>query len=169
MKTEGRGKSLVIGLLVVVSIILGKLFYIQIIDDKYKINASNNSMVYDIIYPTRGIIYDRNDKIIVSNKVTYDILVTPREVKQFDTLMLAGALNVTPDFIRDKMKEYARNRRRIGYQSVEMLKQIKPEAYATIRSTPVATCSATSPRWMPTTSRGIPVNIVPETTPERPA
>lgn len=129
MKTEGRGKSLVIGLLVVASIILGKLFYIQIIDDKYKINASNNSMVYDIIYPTRGIIYDRNDKIIVSNKVTYDILVTPREVKQFDTLMLAGALNVTPDFIRDKMKEYARNRRRIGYQSVVMLKQIKPETY----------------------------------------
>lgn len=129
MKTEGRGKSLVIGLLVVASIILGKLFYIQIIDDKYKINASNNSMVYDIIYPTRGIIYDRNDKIIVSNKVTYDILVTPSEVKQFDTLMLAGALNVTPDFIRDKMKEYARNRRRIGYQSVVMLKQIKPETY----------------------------------------
>ena len=45
----------------------------------------------------------------------------------------------------------------------------RPEAYATIRSTPVATCSATSPRWTPTTSRGIPVNIVPETTPERPA
>lgn len=129
MKTEGRGKMLIIGLLVVVVIILGKLFYIQIIDDKYKINASNNSMVYDIIYPTRGIIYDRNGKIIVSNKVTYDILVTPREVKQFDTLMLADALNVTPDFIRGKMKEYAKNRRRIGYQSVVMLKQIKPETY----------------------------------------
>ena len=116
-------------MLVVAVIILGKLFYIQIIDDKYKINASNNSMVYDIIYPTRGIIYDRNGKIIVSNKVTYDILVTPREVKQFDTLMLADALNVTPEFIRGKMKEYARNRRRIGYQSVVMLKQIKPETY----------------------------------------
>ena len=51
MKTEGRGKALVIGLLVIATIILGKLFYIQIIDDKYKINASNNSMVYDIIYP----------------------------------------------------------------------------------------------------------------------
>ena len=129
MKTEGRGKVLIIGLLVVVVIILGKLFYIQIIDDKYKINASNNSMVYDIIYQTGGIIYDRNGKIIVSNKVTYDILVTPREVKQFDTLMLADALNVTPDFIRGKMKEYAKNRRRIGYQSVVMLKQIKPETY----------------------------------------
>ena len=129
MKTEGRGKALIIGLFVVAAIILGKLFYIQIIDDEYKINSNNNSMVYDIIYPTRGIIYDRNGKIIVSNKVTYDILVTPREVKQFDTLMLADALNVTPEFIRDKMNEYARNRRRIGYQSVVMLKQIKPETY----------------------------------------
>lgn len=106
MKTEGRGKALIIGLFVVAAIILGKLFYIQIIDDEYKINSNNNSMVYDIIYPTRGIIYDRNGKIIVSNKVTYDILVTPREVKQFDTLMLADALNVTPEFIRDKMNEY---------------------------------------------------------------
>ena len=35
MKTEGRGKALIIGLLVVAAIILGKLFYIQIIDDKY--------------------------------------------------------------------------------------------------------------------------------------
>lgn len=129
MKTEGRGKALIIGLFVIAAIILGKLFYIQIIDDEYKINSNNNSMVYDIIYPTRGIIYDRNGKIIVSNKVTYDILVTPREVKQFDTLMLADALNVTPEFIRDKMNEYARNRRRIGYQSVVMLKQIKPETY----------------------------------------
>lgn len=129
MKTEGRGKALIIGLFVVAAIIIGKLFYIQIIDDEYKINSNNNSMVYDIIYPTRGIIYDRNGKIIVSNKVTYDILVTPREVKQFDTLMLADALNVTPEFIRDKMNEYARNRRRIGYQSVVMLKQIKPETY----------------------------------------
>lgn len=118
-----------IGLVVVAAIILGKLFYIQIIDNKYKINASNNSMVYDIIYPTRGIIYDRNGKIIVSNKVTYDILVTPREVQPFDTLMLASALEVEPDFIREKMAEYAKNRRKIGYQSIVMLKQIKPETY----------------------------------------
>ena len=110
-------------------ILLGKLFYIQIIDDKYKINASNNSMVYDIIYPTRGIIYDRNGKIIVSNKVTYDILVTPREVTPFDTLLLASVLETSPEFIKEKMAEYSRNRKKIGYQSMVMLKQIKPETY----------------------------------------
>lgn len=129
MSTEDRSKKLIIGLLVVAAIILGKLFYIQIIEDKYKINASNNSMVYDIIYPTRGVIYDRNGKIIVGNKVAYDILVTPREVTPFDTLMLANVLEISPDFIREKMADYSRNRRKIGYQSMVMLKQIKPESY----------------------------------------
>ena len=131
MTTEGnnRSKFLLAGLVVVAAILLGKLFYIQIIDDEYKINASNNSMVYDIIYPTRGIIYDRNGKIIVSNKVTYDILVTPREVTPFDTLLLASVLETTPEFIREKMTEYSRNRKKIGYQSMVMLKQIKPETY----------------------------------------
>ena len=131
MTTEGnnRSKFLLSGLIVVAAILLGKLFYIQIIDDEYKINASNNSMVYDIIYPTRGIIYDRNGKIIVSNKVTYDILVTPREVVPFDTLLLASVLETTPEFIREKMAEYSRNRKKIGYQSMVMLKQIKPETY----------------------------------------
>ncbi len=131
MTTEGNNRSrvLLIGLLIVAAVLLGKLFYIQIIDDKYKINASNNSMVYDMIYPTRGIIYDRNGKIIVSNKVTYDILVTPREVTPFDTLMLASALDVSVDFIKEKMGEYSRNKKKIGYQSMVMLKQIKPETY----------------------------------------
>ena len=131
MTTEGNNRSrvLLVGLVVVAIILLGKLFYIQIIDDKYKINASNNSMVYDIIYPTRGIIYDRNGKIIVSNKVTYDILVTPREVTPFDTLLLASVLETTPEFIKEKMAEYSRNRKKIGYQSMVMLKQIKPETY----------------------------------------
>ena len=88
-----RVSKLRIGLLIFAGILLAKLFYIQIIADRYKINASNNSMVYDIIYPTRGIIYDRNGKIIVGNKVAYDIQVTPKEVEPFDTVLLADVLD----------------------------------------------------------------------------
>ena len=128
MKLE-RANKLRIGLLIMAGILIAKIFYIQIIDDRYKIDASNNSMVYDIIYPTRGVIYDRNGKIIVGNKVAYDILVTPKEVSEFDTLLLASVLEVEPDFIRSKMAEYRKNRRRIGYQSVIMMKQRSAEKY----------------------------------------
>lgn len=124
-----RENKLLAGLAVAAMILLGKLFVIQILDNSYKIDASNNSMVYSTIYPTRGIIYDRNGKILVGNKVAYDILVTPKEISEFDTLSLAEALGVSADFIREKMDEFYRNRRKIGYQSVVMIKQLPPESY----------------------------------------
>lgn len=127
--TLSRQNRLLIGLGVAAAVLVAKLFTIQISTDKYKIDATNNSMVYDIIYPTRGIIYDRNGKIIVGNKVAYDILVSPRKVEAFDTVMLADVLEVSVDFIREKMAEYAKMRKKIGYQSVVMLKQISPETY----------------------------------------
>lgn len=124
-----RENKLKIGLVVAASILIAKLFVIQIVDDKYKIDATNNSMVYSIIYPTRGIINDRNGKILVGNKIAYDIMVTPKEVEAFDTTALCQALDIDISFVREKMQEYHRNRRRIGYQSVVMLKQLPPERY----------------------------------------
>ena len=126
---NSRRTKLIIGLLVAAGILLGRIFYIQIINDRYKRDASNNSMVYDIIYPTRGAIYDRNGKILVGNKVAYDILVTPREVQSFDTLALARVLEVPLELIKEKMAEYSANKRKIGFQSVVMLKQISVETY----------------------------------------
>ena len=124
-----RKNKLLAGLGVVVAILLARLFSIQIVHDEYKKSSENNSMVYEPIYPTRGIIYDRNGDILVGNKTAYDIIVTPREVKAFDTLALAAALDVDVQFIRDRMDYYRRYRTSIGYQSQTMLKQVPPETY----------------------------------------
>ena len=124
-----RENKLLIGLCTAAVILIAKLFSIQILDDKYKLSAENNTMVYTTIYPTRGIIHDRNGNILVGNKVAYDLMVTPKEVEEFDTLALCSVLDVTPEFVKEKMDEFYRNRRRIGYQSVVMMKQIPPETY----------------------------------------
>ena len=124
-----RKNRLLIGLGVVAATLLAKLFSIQIIHDEYKISSDNNSMVYETIYPTRGIIYDRNGNILVGNKVAYDILVSPREVQAFDTVALAAVLDVTPEFIRGKLKEYRRKRSAIGFQSVTMMRMVPAETY----------------------------------------
>ena len=124
-----RENKLLIGLFTAAVILIAKLFSIQIIDDKYKLSAENNTMVYATIYPTRGIIHDRNGNILVGNKVAYDLMVTPKEVEEFDTLALCRVLDITPEFVREKMDEFYRNRRRIGWQSVVMIKQIPPETY----------------------------------------
>lgn len=124
-----RKNRLLVGLGLVAAVLLAKLFQIQIIDDKYKTNAANNSMVHMPVYPTRGVIYDRNGRILVGNQVCYDLMVTPREVKEFDTLMLAKILEVNPEFLRTKFDEYRQNSRKIGYQSMILLRQITPENY----------------------------------------
>lgn len=127
---SNKGKKLLIGLVAAAAIIVAKLFYIQIIDEKYKINADNNAMVYSVIYPTRGIIYDRHGKILVENAIAYDLMVTPSEVGEFDTVSLAGILGSDTTFIKEKMKEFKARRRSIGFRSVVLLKQMSPQQFA---------------------------------------
>ena len=124
-----RRNKLLTGLVAVAAILLAKLFYIQIINDKYKKDASNNSMVYNYIYPPRGVIYDRNGEILVGNEVCYDISVTPRDVQPFDTVALASALDTTVDFVRERMAYYRKYRTRIGWQTLPFIKHITPENY----------------------------------------
>ena len=88
MEPGKRHIPLLIGLTIAALVLLGKIFSLQVID-RYKEDADRNSTVYETIYPTRGIIYDRNGNILVGNKVAYDILVSPREVQAFDTVALA--------------------------------------------------------------------------------
>ncbi|MCR4569692.1 MAG: penicillin-binding protein 2 [Bacteroidales bacterium] len=109
--------------------LLGKIFSIQILENRYKEDADRNSTIYETIYPTRGVIYDRNGQILVGNKVAYDILVSPREVQAFDTLALATVLDVEPSFIRARLQEYERRKSSIGFQSVTMLRTVPAETY----------------------------------------
>ena len=129
MKPENRHIPLLLGLTAAALLLLGKIFSLQMIDGRYKEDANRNSTVYETIYPTRGIIYDRKGRILVGNKVAYDILVSPREVQAFDTVALAKVLGVTPEFIREKMQDYNRRRRSIGFQSVTMMRTVPAETY----------------------------------------
>jgi len=124
-----RQTKLVIGLAAATLLLIGRLFYIQIIESKYKDLSEANAMVHVPIYPTRGLIKDRNGKILVGNKVCYDIMVTPREVEAFDTTTFCNIFGVSREFLRDKFKEYHLYRKKIGYQSLVLIKQVEPETY----------------------------------------
>ena len=129
MTADGRHIRLFIGLGIAVLLLLGKIFSIQILENRYKEDADRNSTIYETIYPTRGVIYDRNGQILVGNKVAYDILVSPKELQPFDTLALAAVLDVEPSFIRARLQEYKRRSSSIGFQSVTMLRAVPAETY----------------------------------------
>ncbi|MBR1510378.1 MAG: penicillin-binding protein 2 [Bacteroidales bacterium] len=129
MDSEGRHIRLLIGLGAAALLLLGKIFSLQIVNSRYKEDADRNSTIYETIYPTRGVIYDRNGEVLVGNKVAYDILVSPREVQAFDTVALATVLGVEPDFIRSKLDDYHRRRSSIGFQAVTMMRMVPSEVY----------------------------------------
>jgi len=82
-------------------LILARLFYLQIIDESLKLKSDNNAIKIIYEYPERGYIYDRNGTLIVANQPSYDIMVTPKDVKNIDTLELCRLLNITKaDFLR---------------------------------------------------------------------
>ncbi|WP_316803944.1 penicillin-binding protein 2 [Pedobacter nototheniae] len=124
-------KYIIQGLFIVIALILlGKLFYIQIISDKAFASAESNVLRKVYKYPARGAILDRNMKVIVQNEPVYDLMVIPNEVKPFDTLALANALGITPDGVRKRL-----NKARIqsNYQSTFFERQISVESYARLQ------------------------------------
>ncbi len=121
---------IIAGIILVALIYIAQLFNLQILDDQYKINASNNAYRYDIRYPARGLILDRNGEILVGNETAYDIMITPYEVRELDTVELCSIFNLDIEDVRMKLKEYRANRRRIGYQSVPFVKQVPGWKYA---------------------------------------
>lgn len=125
-----RKNILIAGVVIVGLILFLQLFNLQILNEEYKITAENNAYKYITRYPVRGLILDRNNNILVGNKNSYDILITPIEVKEFDTLALCKIFSLEIDLVREKLKEYRKNRRRIGYQTITFLKQVPSAQYS---------------------------------------
>ncbi len=95
-------KSLLPAIVITASILLViRLFYLQIINDSFKLKSENNAIKIKYDYPERGYIYDRFGKLLVANQPSYDIMVIPKDIKNLDTLELCQLLNIPKyDFIK---------------------------------------------------------------------
>jgi len=88
MPVFNQSRSRIIKLIFSVAflVILAQLFNLQVISGKYQELARNNAVYPKIVYPERGIIFDRKGKAILNNAIMYDLMVTPSEVKGIDTV-----------------------------------------------------------------------------------
>jgi len=93
--------------IIVASLLVLRLFYLQIIDDSFKLKSDNNAIKIQYDYPERGYIYDRNGVLLVANQPSYDIMVIPRDVKNIDTVEFCQLLDITKD---DFIKKIAKAR-----------------------------------------------------------
>jgi penicillin-binding protein 2 len=133
---EGRKEVLQIVFVLVGLIFLVKLFFIQIVEERYKNMAGVNAIRKEIQYPIRGIIKDRNGKLIVYNSPEFDLMVILHEVKHFDSTRFCQVFGKTQDELRLLFKSFyteIRNRKANRFQPFPFLRQLSTYDLARIQ------------------------------------
>jgi len=112
-------------------VLLGKAFYIQVWDKSSSEYAEAATFGTNILYPSRGLIFDRNDKLLVNNNAMFDLMFTYNQIDpKMDTLEFCELLNITKkDFIKNTNKNW-RSNRYDKRQPTTFLKKISTETFA---------------------------------------
>ena len=86
LSSEKRFYTISAIVIIIVVALICQLFNLQIVKHEYKDSADSNAFFKKTLYPARGTISDRHDKLLVYNQPMYDIVYIPREVAPFDTV-----------------------------------------------------------------------------------
>ncbi len=101
-----RGKVFIALILVVLSILGMRLVQLQIVDASAYTGESRNNAIREVrVLPSRGIIYDREGRLMVDNEPTYTVTLTPRYFDLERVGLLAGLLGVADSVVVRKLKE----------------------------------------------------------------
>lgn len=114
-------------LLVVITglLFVGRLFYLQVVEDSFKNQSESNAYKRERVYPERGHIYDRNQQLLVANQPSYDLMVIPRKVKPFDTLQLCDLLAIDKEKLIKQLKKARRYSPRLPSSVVAQMSKIE--------------------------------------------
>ena len=123
--------------IVIVMVYIARLFYLQIVDQSTKDQADNNALVRQTVYPSRGLIYDRNGELLVFNQPIYEITMVMREMKKgWDTTAFCNCLQISRMEFDERIAEIKDKRKNRGYSRWTpqvFMSQLKKEDIATLQ------------------------------------
>lgn len=90
-------------ILAVFVVLIARLFVLQLLSPQFKLQAMDNAVDRKIIYPDRGLIFDRNGKSILENTVTHDLMIVPTQLKGIDTMGLCNILDIDTTEFRKRL------------------------------------------------------------------
>ncbi len=114
---EIRRFILIGSVIFVILIYVVRLFFLQIVEVEYKASADNNAFLKKTLYPARGVIYDRNDKLLVYNQPAYDVMLIMREIQPFDTLDFCRTVGITKEIFDKRIVDIKNRALNPGYSS----------------------------------------------------
>jgi penicillin-binding protein 2 len=112
-----RQSFIAAGFLLMMLLFVIRLFQLQIVESDYKKWADSNAFLKRTLYPARGMIYDRNGKLLVYNQPAYDMMFIPREMAPFDTAAFCEALKITKEWMVKRIADVKNPRLNPGYSS----------------------------------------------------
>lgn len=123
-------------ILLIALIYIIRLFDLQINEEKYKQSANSNAFLKKTVYPSRGLIYDRNGELVVFNQPAYDVMLIPRDVQPFDTLDFCHTLNITREQFDKRLADMKDKRLNPGYSSYtpqRLISQLSVQDYGRLQ------------------------------------
>ena len=125
-----RDKLLQVLIIVISSILTIQLFNLQVLNKKNSDVSSKASVQKIYNFPERGYLYDRNNKLIVSNQPYYDLLVVPDDVNINDSIKIANDLGIS---VKDFNTKYKKARKFSPLKASIFISSLTKEEYAKIQ------------------------------------
>ncbi|WP_425636392.1 penicillin-binding protein 2 [Algoriphagus yeomjeoni] len=127
---DQRPVVIIIFVFLVGAVLLTKLFMIQVMDDSFMKRAERNAIQRIVDHPYRGLVYDRNGKLLVYNNPIFDLMIVPKEFEVGDTTRFLELFKISKEELIESYQT-ARN-----YSSVKpstFIKQISTNEFARIQ------------------------------------
>ncbi len=130
---EGRKEIVQLVFVLVGIIFLIKLFFIQVLDNKYAELADSNAILRQVEYPFRGLISDRNGKLIVYNTPEYDVTVIQKDVKNFDSTRFCEVFEISQEELRKRFIEMKARKEYSPVKPTLFIDQLSNEDFAKVQ------------------------------------
>ena len=130
---EGRKEILQIIFILTGLVFLVKLFSIQVLDNKYAELADSNAILREVEYPFRGLIYDRNNKLVVYNTPEFDINVIRKDIKDFDSAKFCEVFQLSRTELRKKFQEMRARKEYSPYKPTLFIDRLSNAEFARVQ------------------------------------
>jgi penicillin-binding protein 2 len=112
------------------AVLLTKLFAIQVLDDSFMKKAERNAIQRVVDHPYRGLIYDRNGKLLVYNNPIFDLMIVPKEFQVKDTTRFLELFQISKEHL---IESYTTARKYSSVKPSTFIKQISTENFARVQ------------------------------------
>ena len=128
-------RKLIIGgfIVAIVLIYIVRLVQLQVLDNTYKANADSNAFMENVLYPSRGLIYDRNDSLVVYNTPEYDLMMIPKDVMPFDTIDFCNTLQISREEFERRWEDMKKGRNYSSFTQQVFMNHLSPEDYGRLQ------------------------------------